>query len=174
MFFSRLSAPQTIALGATAGVVTANLMTVLRMIARRAGLIDKTVPQAMEEWMLEKLGRDFPGEPVTHHVVDQVLHMGYAMGFGALEGYLRYRKVSNAYARGLLMGAGTWAFAGIILLPALKVSKSAFDSEPKENLVNLSAHLIFGLATSLVTEEFIEQGKRRRTTEGERKLAKVG
>lgn len=168
------TAYEALVLGATAGIVSSNLMTVLRMLARRLGYIDKTVPQAMEEWLLEKLGKDLPEGPVTHHVVDQVLHMSYASGIGALEGFLGHKQIDHALPRGLALGAGTWAFAGLLLLPSLGASKGIWKAGIGENLVNLVAHLIFGVSTSFLTDEFRRQTQRGPAGARERELAKVG
>lgn len=160
-------------LGATAAVVAANLMTVLRMFARRYGYIDKTVPQAMEDWLLDQTGENLPHSPVANHVLDQALHMGYASGVGALDGLLQDR-IENPYLRGLALGAGTWAFAGFVLLPALGASKPAWQASREENLVNLSAHLLFGVAAAVLDDEFRHQPARGPEPKWQRELARVG
>jgi predicted membrane-bound mannosyltransferase len=164
---------ETLFLGVTAAMVASNLMTMFRMFAVRQGWIDKTVPQAMEEWVLDKTGTKLVDSPVAHHAVDQVLHMGYAAGLGAVDGYLQKRDV-NPYARGALIGVATWAFAGFVLLPALGVAKGAWNTKKEENLVNLGAHLLFGIGTALLTNEMVKQNTRGPAKALERAYASVG
>lgn len=161
---------KAIAAGAIAGGVAANGMTMLRMLARRFGWIDKSVPQVMEEWATEAL--DLPD--LAQHALDQVLHVGYAMGLGAVDGYLYEKKFENTWLRGLSVGAATWAAASFVILPALKVSRGAWASNKKENGVNLAAHLLFGLGTAFMTEEIFHQRKRGRGGRAARMLSRVG
>ena len=173
IFSRKPSRNETLVLGVTAAMVASNLMTVFRMFARRQGMIEKTVPQAMEEWLQDRSGVKIAKSPVAHHVTDQVLHMGYAAGLGVLDGYLEDKEV-NPYARGVAMGVGTWLFAGFVLLPALGVSKGAWKTDRNENIVNLGAHLLFGLGTALLTNEMVKQNERGPAKAAERALAKVG
>src|SRR3954466_8187295 len=81
--------------GALAGSLGAACMTVIRMAARRRGVIEKTVPQAAEEWVADRtrFGRRAP--PVLHHVADQAMHLAYGSALGA--GYaLTVRRPSSA------------------------------------------------------------------------------
>lgn len=162
-----------VVMGATAGVVAANAMTILRMIARRLGVIEKTVPQAVEEWALAKTGTDMRS-PAAHHVADQVLHLGYASMLGTVDGWLAHQRVPNTFARGLALGFGTWAFASLALLPGLGVTKPAWKATMRENAINLTSHLIFGLGTSLLTDGFRDQTSRGPAHSTERRTAEVG
>ena len=72
--------------GAVGGLYGAAAMSVLRLGLHRAGLIDKMVPQAVEEWISDRLNIDPPGGTAGHHVADQLLHLAYGAGLGALGG----------------------------------------------------------------------------------------
>ena len=64
--------------GALAGGIGAATMTVLRMLAHRAGLIEQMVPQAVEAWAQHQLPVHVPAGPNSrslHHVADQGLHL---------------------------------------------------------------------------------------------------
>ena len=58
-------------------------MSLIRLGLRRAGLIDKMVPQAVSEWAARKLGVEPPGLPVGHPVADQLVHLTYSLAWGA-------------------------------------------------------------------------------------------
>jgi hypothetical protein len=70
--------------GAVGGLYGAAAMSVLRLALHRAGVIDKMVPQAVEEWLSDRLNIDPPGGKAGHHVADQLLHLAYGAGLGAL------------------------------------------------------------------------------------------
>jgi len=63
--------------GAVGGAVGAACMTVLRMAARRHGLIEKSVPQAAEEWLAARTTLGRSDHPTLHHLADQTMHVGY-------------------------------------------------------------------------------------------------
>ena len=67
--------------GAMAGVLAAASMTI-RMAARRRGIIEKTVPQTVEEWLASRAGVGAGAPPALHHLTDQVLHFGYGASAG--------------------------------------------------------------------------------------------
>jgi hypothetical protein len=70
--------------GGIGGVIGASCMTVVRIVAQRAGHIDKQVPQAAEEWLLDRVGGNPPGGHAGHHALDQLLHLGYGAAWGVL------------------------------------------------------------------------------------------
>jgi hypothetical protein len=59
-------------------------MSLIRLGLRRAGLIDKMVPQTVTEWASQKLGVEPPGVPAGHPAADQLLHFVYSVTWGAL------------------------------------------------------------------------------------------
>jgi len=52
----------------------------VRLAMRRAGYVDKTVPQVIEEWALDKLNIQVAG--TRHFAADQLLHVLYAIAWG--------------------------------------------------------------------------------------------
>src|SRR5690349_18148977 len=62
--------------GALAGALGAATMTVLRMVAHRAGSIHAMVPQAVEVWAKNEARLPWPRRTETHHVADELLHLG--------------------------------------------------------------------------------------------------
>src|SRR6187551_1124550 len=77
--------------GALAGALGAATMTVLRMVAHRAGWIQAMVPQAVEVWAKDKSHLPWPRHTAGHHVADELLHLGYGGAAGAAYALLRAR-----------------------------------------------------------------------------------
>src|SRR5688572_22337847 len=142
--------------GALAGAEAAACMTVLRMAAHRAGWIRQMPPQAVEVWAARKAG--VTARPAAaHHVADQLIHLGYGATFGALYAASLAPAADGVVKRGLALGVPLWAFGSLLLFPALGIGKPAWHSRPVENLVNVAAHALYGVATALLTDEFEAQ-----------------
>lgn len=106
----RIIGPAAALHGALGGIYGA--MSILRLAARRAGVVDKMVLQVVEEWTLDRTGMESsPASKTAHHVLD---------------------------------------------------------------LTSLAAHLAYGLAVQLLTEEPPRQPDRRPTSDEERHAARVG
>ena len=171
---AKYSRAEIIASGALAGAVAANPMTLLRMWARRAGLIDKTVPQVMEEWLIKRLNLRVPGGHVGHHALDQLMHVGYGSMLGAISGVLFHRMRFLTVRRGIVVGLVTWAIGGFILMPLFGASRGAWKGDARENSINLAAHLLFGLGNALLTEEIFSQIERGPSDVTDRQATRVG
>ena len=160
--------------GAVGGLYGAAAMSVLRLALHRAGLIDKMVPQVVEEWISDRLNTDPPGGQAGHHVADQLLHLGYGASLGALAGpMLSGRERRGGLWRGTAFGLASWAFGMLVLVPALRVARPAWRAGPLENATNIAAHLVFGWAIQLLVEEPVRQ-TRGRTSDAERMGKRVG
>jgi uncharacterized membrane protein YagU involved in acid resistance len=150
-------------------------MTPLRIAARRAGLIEKTVPQVIEEAIADRLGLGYDAGPEKHHLIDQLLHVLYGAKLGAL-----YRLAARRARRGRVLGMGallgtaTWIFGGAVVIPLLRAARPLWRARPREELVNLAAHLVFGIATALVADELPKQPHHRPTPDRHRRLIDVG
>lgn len=158
--------------GALAGALGAAGMTLLRMAAHRAGLIDAMVPQAVEVWAKDRAGLTRPRASATHHVADQMLHLGYGAACGALYA-LTVRPHANP-ARALGLGGGLWAFSSIVLFPALKIARPLWRAAPREEAVNFSAHALYGAATVYLLEEFEQQARTQPRSNLAMRLGRVG
>jgi hypothetical protein len=161
--------------GALAGSLGAACMTVIRMAARRRGLIDKTIPQIAEEWIADRLGVGADTHPVLHHLADQGLHVAYGAALGA--GYALAaprRGPPGTLARGLAYGAATWFAGSWILLPLLRAKQAAWRKGLPENAVDLLAHLTFGVSTALVATEISTQSDRGPSSDGHRHATRAG
>jgi len=155
--------------GAASG---AGCMTVLRMLAHRAGWIDLMPPQATREWLTERTGVE-PAHPGAHHLIDAAVHWAVAVGAGALYGTLVREPTRARMADGALFGLGVWAVAFGVLLPALGITRPPWRATARETAVNVASHLAYGASTALVTSEL---GRQARLPDGplRRLRARVG
>ncbi len=145
--------------GALGGAMGAACMTVLRMLAHRAGLIEQMVPQAVEVWAQHTFPGRAPRSPsarALHHILDQSLHIGYGMSGGAVYGLLFGQTRASAKTV-LAFGFGVWGVGSFIVLPALKIMRPEWRASAREIAVNLSAHLAYASALALCTDELEQQ-----------------
>jgi hypothetical protein len=160
--------------GALSGSLAAACMTVMRMAARRHGIIDKTVPQAAEEWLADRTGMGRDAHPVVHHLADQGMHLMYGAALGVGYAVATGKRTRHTLARGLSYGLATWLTGSWLLLPLLGAKQGPRHTRRPENAIDLLAHLAFGAATAIVTEQLSAQSNRRPSSDGERQLARVG
>jgi hypothetical protein len=160
--------------GALAGSLGAACMTVIRMAARRRGVIEKTVPQAAEEWLADRTGFGRRAHPVLHHVADQGMHLAYGAALGAGYALTMRRRSSSVLARGAGYGVATWMLGSLMLLPSMRAKRSPWRKRASENAVDVLAHLVFGVATVLVSEEMQAQPDRGPSSDRRRHAVRVG
>ena len=149
-------------------------MTVVRMTARRGGIIEKTVPQAVEEWIAARLPGSEKATPVVHHVADQLMHVGYGAMLGGIYGLTVRRRTPTALLRGAGYGLAAWIAGSWIALPLMGAKGAPWKKPPAQNLVDLLAHLVFGTATAIVSEELAVQSDCGPTSDQHRRAARVG
>lgn len=161
--------------GALGALYGSGAMTLVRLGMRRAGLIDKPVPQAVEEWVSHELEAEPPGKSAGHFAAEQLLHLGYGLIWGALAAPALFaQRRRRTIGIGAILGLGTWAIGAAGLFPLLQIARPAWKSSAAENLSNIGAHVIFGLAVQLLSEEAARQGHRGATTDATRHTARVG
>ena len=159
--------------GAIGGLFGAGAMSVFRLAARRVGLIDKMVPQAVEEWAAHRAGIEVPGGPAGHHLLDQALHAGYGVMAGAVYGAALGTRGRRPLGCGTGFGALVWLVGAGALFPLLRIARPLWRSRGAENAINLVAHVLYGISVQLVSEELSQQN-RRATSDPERHAARVG
>jgi hypothetical protein len=161
--------------GGLGGAIGAACMTVVRMAARRAGVIDKTVPQVMEEWASRRTGIEPPGGAAGHHVADHLLHLGFGLVMGVTYGLLFGRRRRGPIVRpGAAFGTGVWLFGSGVLLPLLGAGKPFWRAKAAENAINLSSHLLFGVVAATLTDELAAQPDRGPSSKARRHLTSTG
>jgi hypothetical protein len=159
--------------GVLAGALGAGCMTVLRMFAHRAGWIQAMVPQAVEVWAKDRSALGRPRTLATHHVADQLLHLGYGAFWGGVyAAALGQRNASPV--RALELGTSLWALGSMLIFPALKIARPAWRSEPRAELINVSAHALYGVVTVYLVEELERQRHTQPRAHGLMRHARVG
>src|SRR3989442_1009333 len=122
--------------GFVGGMIGASVMTVIRMTAHRAGLIDKTIPQAMTETLSRRV-RPLPGGTPGHRAIAELLHLGYGALWGA-GAALSFRDRPTP-AAGALFGLGAWAVSMFGLVTLLRPTRPPWRASPGEAVVNVAA-----------------------------------
>jgi hypothetical protein len=161
--------------GGLGALYGAGAMSLIRLGLRRAGLLDKMVPQALTEWASQKLRVKPLGMSAGHPAADQLVHLVYSATWGALSAPVLF---ATGRRRPLwiggMFGLGLWAIGPMVLFPLLKIARPAWKSSTTENLTNVGTHLLYGLAVQLVTEEAVRQRERGASSDLTRHLARVG
>ncbi|HEY6396003.1 MAG TPA: DUF1440 domain-containing protein [Solirubrobacteraceae bacterium] len=80
-------------------------------------------------------------------VVNNVTHWAFGIVNGAQYGIVAGSLQQPKIRHGLLFGATVWA-AGYVVLPAAKLYKPIWEYDAKTLAKDLSAHLVYGLATA--------------------------
>ena len=90
---------------------------------------------------------DLPSECVP--LVNNVTHWAFGVINGALYGIAAASLKRPRIHHGLLFGAAVWA-AGYVVLPAAKLYKPIWEYDASTLAKDLSAHLVYGVATATV------------------------
>jgi Protein of unknown function (DUF1440) len=85
--------------------------------------------------------------PSRAPLVNNVTHWAYGMLYGALYGIVAGSLPKQRVSSGLPFGAFVWA-GDYVILPAAKLYKPIWEYDAKTLAKDLSAHLVYGLATS--------------------------
>lgn len=80
-------------------------------------------------------------------LVNNVTHWGYGILNGAAYGLVAGSLASPRYRHGALFGASVWA-SGYVVLPLTGLYKPMWEYDRKTLARDLSAHLVYGLATA--------------------------
>ena len=85
--------------------------------------------------------------PSRARLVNNVMHWGYGIVNGAAYGIVAESLPSPKIRYGLPFGATVWG-SGYVILPAAKLYEPIWKYDPKTLADDLSAHLVYGLATA--------------------------
>jgi hypothetical protein len=132
--------------GLTAGFIAAGAMSVLRLTARRAGLIERMVPQELHT---ELAGVDPSADAPAHQFGAEILH--HAVGAGAAALFGAVVPARPGLLHGAALGLGLWAIDVLVLIPALRVVRIGGHK------VDLAAHLLYGAIVVLAVNELSRQ-----------------
>jgi hypothetical protein len=134
--------------GVTAGFIAAGVMSAARLIAHRAGLIDRMVPQVLQERVAGTARVDVPGDTPAHQLAAEVIHHAVGMATGGLLGGVTTRP---SLAAGVGYGLLIWIVDVVGLLPALRVERVGGRA------VDAVAHGIFGATLAFAMRELAGQ-----------------
>jgi hypothetical protein len=141
--------------GAIAGVNGAACMSILRVAARRAGLLEAMPPQVLRESLSGQ--RD---EAVTPQLADHGIHLAIGLAGGGSYGALFGRRAGVGPA--LLWGAALWAASLLMFIPVLGWRRARRQTRIPQAAVNLAAHLVYGGVLALLLRDLPAQDTERR------------
>jgi len=159
---------------ALGGALGAAGMTIMRLGARRRGIIHKTVSQAAEEWLAQRARPWMPDEPAVHHLLEQVLHVGYGATLGLVFGLIARRRPGSVLSAGTGFGVAIWLFGSWLLMPLLGAKRPPWRKGARENLVDLGAHVLHGVTTALTVDEMSAQPEHGHLPDALRRRLRVG
>ena len=159
--------------GLIGGLNGAACMSVLRLAARRIGLIDRMAPQAVVEWSRARTRSRRPVARISHHLADQIVHLGVGSLGGAVYGAVTARRPRSTAAAGAAFGAAVWAVAFVALAPVLGIARPPWRARRTENAVNVAAHLVYGVVTALMMNDLARQ-RRWASSDVQRRVMRVG
>lgn len=165
---------RALAYGAFSAIIGASCMTVVRSAARRLGLIEKMVPQVIEERLVSGTRLPERGAARFDRLGDQLLHLAYGAALGGAYGLALRRRDSESMLAGVALGVGTWLFGSGVLLPAIGASRPIVRRSLTENAVDALAHLSFGVATEIVRSDLLSHSAARDVRGAPRRDAKTG
>jgi hypothetical protein len=137
--------------GMTAGFIAAGVMSAARLLAHRVGLIDRMVPQVLQERLAGEAGVD-PGVDAAHQLAAEVIHHAVGLTAGGVLGAATSRP---ALATGVRYGLAIWLVDAVGLLPALRVQRVGGRG------VDAVAHAIFGAVLAFGMRELAAQRRLR-------------
>ena len=91
----------------------------------------------------------FPGElpPERARLVNNIVHWATGVGWGAVFGLVSGSFPTRRAWHGLILGPGVWVQSYVVLVPA-KLYKPMGEYDAETLYKDLSAHLVYGLATA--------------------------
>jgi hypothetical protein len=155
--------------GLIGGLNGAASMSVLRVAARRLGLIDAMPPQVLRESLSGHLDRRTA--LVTPQLADHAIHLAVGLVGGALYAGLFGRRAGAA--SGLAWGTLFWAASLLMFAPVLGVQRAQKQARPPQGAVNLLAHLVWGGVLAVMVRDMDEQDTERQWR-ADREARRVG
>lgn len=140
--------------GALAGANAASGMTILRMLARRAGWLDTMVPQAVEQWLRERVASP-SAAPSTQTLADHAIHIGYGMLWGAAYGAICGSRTRGVNA--VTLGLAQWMVGPMGVLPLLRIARPPWRESSSALWTNVIAHALYAELTDFLLKEFTQQ-----------------
>ena len=132
------------ALDATAGVLGTVTMSMVLLIARKAGLLGRYPPEQITATALDAGGMGAVDGRVQRGLAG-VLHLAFGGGLGVAFGLLRRRlRLPSAPVPGMAFGALVWLISYKGWLPALGLMPPPERDKPTRPPMMVLAHLVYG------------------------------
>ena len=147
--------------GLTAGFVASGAMSVARLGAHRAGLIERMVPQELHA---DVTGVDPSADTPAHQFGAELLH--HAVGALAAGAFAALAPRRPRAAHGVALGLALWVIDVGALIPSLRVVRVGGHA------VDFAAHALYGAMVALAVGELAEQ--RRAPRPRAMRLRRVG
>ncbi len=132
--------------GLTAGFVASGAMSLVRLGAHRAGLIERMVPQELHT---EVVGVDPSSDEPAHQFGAELLH--HAVGSVAAAAFAALAPRRPRAVHGVALGLALWAIDVLALIPTLRVVRLGGHA------VDGAAHALYGAMVALAISELAEQ-----------------
>lgn len=148
-------------LGLVAGVLGNTVMTGYQMLVQKAEGADdggkvrawKNAPAPAQ--VAGKAWKSLTGTyPDIKHipVLTQAMHWGYGVTWGGVYGLAQSRLRAHPAVHGMVLGTGLWGLEYAQLVP-LGISEPPWEYPAKDLGVELSSHLVYGLATAYAFDQ---------------------
>jgi hypothetical protein len=126
------------------------VLSVLRDVLRKAGVVYKTAPMQVVD-RLEQ-AEFVPDRPVAKHTVGLVAHLAYGTTAGAVFGALRRKRegVGTELAVGTALGVLLWGTAWAVWLPILGADRAPWNYHSPNVLLPVLDHAVYGTAWGLI------------------------
>lgn len=133
--------------GLLAGAIGTGVMTAYQMAVQKArGGGSSSVPGEVGKRVIEGVFQ----RPTPEGIEDTLtmpVHVLYGTGWGAVYGLVHSSLRPGQLRHGLVFGTLVWA-TSLVQLPAMKLAPPVWQMPPKEIPIDLSYHLVYGLAVA--------------------------
>jgi phage shock protein PspC (stress-responsive transcriptional regulator) len=136
--------------GVLGGAAATFVLSVLREVLTRIGLVFETAPQQVVERM-EEVGLVEGWSPRALRVLTVAAHFAYGMGTGTAFGFLRRERggASEEAAVGAALGLLAWGVGWASWLPLAGVHRAPWTQRTPKVLLPVLDHAVFGAAWGL-------------------------
>ncbi len=133
--------------GILAGAAGTAVMTGYQLaIAKLRGTGSSSAPAEVGKRIIEGvLGREVPDDRMDS--LNNAMHVAYGTSWGPIYGIAQSSLRLPALHHGVLFGALVWG-ASLVELPALGIAPPIWETPPPEAALDLSYHLVYGLAVA--------------------------
>ncbi len=144
---ARLTPLGAVGRGLIAGGVGTGAMTAYQLaVAKARGSESSDTPAQVAKRIIEGvLQREVPDERMD--MLNNVMHVVYGTSWGPLYGVVQSSVHARSARHGVAFGLLVWA-TSLIELPAMKLAPPVWEYPPAELLLDVSYHLVYGLATA--------------------------